>query len=147
MLSSIFIFSFILDHCVSQRLATDIDPNYKFRHIKALIKLSKMARFVPECLIINVQISADPPEDNGFFDIYKGELQGNQVTIKILKAHQKSDMEKFFKVTAILTFRRLWLRILTRPIGMKLSVGGSCHTLMWCHSMEFSVFLTPRECV
>jgi hypothetical protein len=77
-----------------------INPQYKPRHIKALIKLSKLSGIVPECLVLTgIEIDGDPVAGGGFGDVYKGKYQKQEIALKVLKVYQKSDMEKLLKVS------------------------------------------------
>lgn len=80
------------------RLNIPIDPQYKSRHVKALIKLSKLSGIVPECLVLTgIEVHGDPVAGGGFGDVYKGKYQKQEIALKVLKVYQKSDMEKLLK--------------------------------------------------
>jgi serine/threonine protein kinase len=82
-----------------------IDPAYKPRHVKALIKLSRASRLCPECLVLKgIEIESNPVAWGGFADVYKGRLRGTEVAIKVLKVYEKSDMDKLLKVIPISVF-------------------------------------------
>ena len=80
----------------------DISPEYKHRHMTALIKLSKASGLVPEYLVLNgfeVRVDGDPIASGGFGDVYKGRYRGQEMALKVLKVYQKSDIQKRLKVT------------------------------------------------
>jgi hypothetical protein len=78
-----------------------IDPTHKRRHVKALIRLSGATGLYPECLVLKeIDIIGDAVGGGGFADIFKGQLWGQEIAVKILKVYQKSDIEKLLKVTS-----------------------------------------------
>ena len=78
----------------------DISPEYKHRHMTALIKLSKASGLVPECLVLNgFEVDGDPIARGGFGDVYKGRSRGQEMALKVLRVYQKSDIQKLLKVT------------------------------------------------
>jgi len=80
------------------RLDVAIDPEYKPRHVRALIKLSKASGLFPDCLVLKgIQVDGDPVEGGGFGDVYKGRFGGQVIALKVLKVYQKSDMQKLLK--------------------------------------------------
>jgi serine/threonine protein kinase len=82
-----------------------IDPAYKPRHVKPLIRLSRASRLYPECLVLKgLEIEGDPVAWGSFADVHKGRLRGNEVAIKVLKVYERSDMDKLLKVIPISGF-------------------------------------------
>ena len=85
---------------LSQRLNVSIDPQYKPRHVKALIKLSRLSGMVPECLVLKgIEVIGDAVASGGFGDVYKAKYQRKEIALKVLKVYQTSDMEKLLKVS------------------------------------------------
>ena len=78
----------------------DISPEYKHRHMTALIKLSKASGLVPKCLVLEgIEVDDKPIASGGFGDVYKGRYRGQEMALKVLKVYQKSDIQKRLKVT------------------------------------------------
>jgi hypothetical protein len=89
-----------------QRLDFPIDPVYRPRHVKTLIKLSRACRLYPISLVIKgIEIEAQPIDKGSFGDIYKGRLLGKEIVIKVLRVYQTSDMDKLLKVMKNICFQ------------------------------------------
>ena len=72
-----------------------VDPALKCRHVQALIRLSGATGHYPECLVLKgIEIIGDAIAGGGFADIFKGQLQDQEVAVKVSKVYQKSDIEK-----------------------------------------------------
>ena len=85
-----------------QRLDFWTDPEYKPRHVKTLVKLSKNSALFPDCLVLkDIEYDGFPVEGGGFGDVYKGRLGGLKIAIKVLKVYKKTDLDKL---------RKVWLR-------------------------------------
>jgi hypothetical protein len=66
---------------------------------KAPIGLSGATGLYPKCLVLkDVDILGDAVAGGGFADIFKGQLPGQEITVKMLKVYQKSDIEQHLKV-------------------------------------------------
>jgi hypothetical protein len=67
---------------------------------RALVKLSKESGTYPECLVLRgVDLQSKEPQESGAFgDVWKEELQGQNVAIKVVRKYVKSDIEKIAKV-------------------------------------------------
>lgn len=82
-----------------QRLDFPIDPAYKRRHVKALIRLSRASGQYPECLALDdVAMEAYPVAGGSYGDVYKGHLNGQQIALKVLKVYVDQDIVKLLKV-------------------------------------------------
>jgi hypothetical protein len=76
-----------------------MELQHKSRHVKALLALSKISGLYPESLILKgIEMAPHPIVRGGFGDVYKGELDGQKVAVKMLKIYQTSDMSKYHKV-------------------------------------------------
>jgi hypothetical protein len=76
-----------------------MNPVYKSRHLKALIKLSKASGLYPECLVLKgVDMEKHPVTGGGYGDVHMGTLQGKQIAVKVLRLYQDSDLVKLLKV-------------------------------------------------
>lgn len=80
------------------RLDVAIHSEYKPRHVKALIKLSRASGLVPGCLVLKgIEVDGDPVAGGGFGDVYKARFGTQEIALKVLKVYQKSDMLKLHK--------------------------------------------------
>ena len=76
-----------------------MDSAYKHGHLNALIKLSRVSRLYPECIVLKtIKIDPNPVTHGGFADIYKGDLLGQKIGIKQLRVYERSDIDKLFTV-------------------------------------------------
>lgn len=76
-----------------QRLDFDIETKYRPRHVKALNLLCSKAELYPQGLILKdepLELKS-PRHDGGFGLIYRTELRGHTVAVKLLKG--KSDLK------------------------------------------------------
>lgn len=73
---------------------------------RALVKLSKESGAYPAYLVLSgVDLHSKEPQESGAFgDIWKEELHGHKVAIKVVRKYVKSDVEKIAKVRFILQF-------------------------------------------
>jgi hypothetical protein len=75
-----------------QRLDFPMEPQYKPRHVKALLKLSRASGLYPESLALKgIEMEMHPVDNGGYGDVYQGIL-------KVLKVYQSSDLVKLLKV-------------------------------------------------
>lgn len=85
-----------------QRLDFWTDPEYKPRHIKTLVKLSKNSALFPDCLVLKgIEYEGFPAEGGGFGNVYKGRLGDLTIAVKVLKVYRKMDLDKLHKVSMI----------------------------------------------
>jgi hypothetical protein len=87
--------------CTSQALdSLEIDNSQKGPLMKALIMLSKKSGLYPECLILGHAANrhGDPIARGSFGDIWRGQISGREVAIKVLRVYQRSDAQKLLKV-------------------------------------------------
>ncbi|KZP14187.1 kinase-like protein, partial [Athelia psychrophila] len=64
----------------------------------ALIKLSEQSQRYPECLLLeDITISQDPVEGGSFGEVFKGDMAGCLIAVKVLRVYQKSKMDKILK--------------------------------------------------
>ena len=85
--------------CDWQRLNFPVDSAYKARHVKALVRLSQSSGLYPECLVLDgINLRGNPVAGGGFGDVWKGDLVGQMIAIKVLKVYDKSDRDKLLKV-------------------------------------------------
>jgi hypothetical protein len=76
-----------------------VDPSYKRRHLKTLVKLSRASRLYPECLTLTgVKIGNNPVAAGGFGDIFRGNVRGENIAVKVLRIFKKKDMDDLLKV-------------------------------------------------
>jgi len=81
------------------RLNFPIDPAYKPRHIKTLVRLSRSSGLYPDCLILNgISIEGDSIASGAFGEVYKARLGQQTIAVKILKLHSKFDTHTLLKV-------------------------------------------------
>jgi len=80
------------------RLNFAVDPAYKPRHVKALIRLSQASGLYPECLVLNgVNLQGNPVAGGAFGDVYKGHIEGQMLAVKVLKVYEMSERDELLK--------------------------------------------------
>ncbi|KZP29838.1 kinase-like protein [Athelia psychrophila] len=87
-----------------------IDPAFKQRHVKALVKLSESSGLFPTCLVLSdVTLEPDPVASGGFGEVYKGALRGHLIAVKMLKVYKSSVVARILKEFAreAVTWRQL----------------------------------------
>jgi hypothetical protein len=69
--------------------------------MKALIMLSKKSGLHPDCLILGHAVNryGDPIARGSFGDVWRGQICGREVAIKVLRVYQRSDAQKLLKVS------------------------------------------------
>ncbi|KAF7974055.1 hypothetical protein HWV62_13455 [Athelia sp. TMB] len=82
------------------RLDYPIEPQFKRRHLHALVKLSELSLRYPECLALKDVTLPDYHIVGGgsFGEVYRGKMAGNDIAVKVLKVYQKSDKDSILKV-------------------------------------------------
>jgi len=76
-----------------------MDPGNKACHIKALLRLSRASCLYPECLALKgIEMEATPVDRDGYGDVYKGVLHGQEIAVKALRIYQTSDLVRVLKV-------------------------------------------------
>jgi len=81
------------------RLDFYMEPQYKPRHVKALVKLSQASGLYPECLTLKgVEIDALPVDGGSFVDVYRGRLNQTHIAVKVLRDDQTSDIVQLLKL-------------------------------------------------
>jgi hypothetical protein len=84
----------------SQQVDIFIDPQFRSRHVNALISLSEYSGIVPECFkLTGIEVDSYPVARSGFRDVYKGKYQKQEIALKVLAVYPTSDMEKCLKVS------------------------------------------------
>src|SRR5882762_10619485 len=70
----------------NQRLDYSMDPAYRPRHVKALLKLSEASGLYPECLVLKgIEVGQQSVAVGGFGDVFKGRLYDRVVAVKALR--------------------------------------------------------------
>jgi hypothetical protein len=83
-----------------KRLDFYMNPMYKSRHVKTLMKLSRASGLYPECLILKgVDMEEIPVAQGSYGDVHKGLLQGKKIAVKVLRIYQDSNRDKLLKVS------------------------------------------------
>ena len=78
-----------------------MNPAYKPRYVKALMKLSRASGLYPKCLILKgVSMEGHPVAGGGYGDVYLGHLYGKQIAVKVLRIYQDIDLVKLLKVAS-----------------------------------------------
>jgi hypothetical protein len=101
----VFVFHFFLERYllvrdyIHQRLDFYTDPALKLCIVHLLIKLSKASGLYPRSLVLEGVTRDDYPiARGGFGDVHRGEFQGREVAVKVLKIYKNSDMGALLKV-------------------------------------------------
>ncbi|KAF7973304.1 hypothetical protein HWV62_15625 [Athelia sp. TMB] len=80
------------------RLDYPIGPDPKSRHLTALIELSERSRKYPECLSLeDITIPTIAVAGGSFGDVYKTQLAGEDIAVKVIKVYKKSNLDKLLK--------------------------------------------------
>ncbi|KIM77961.1 hypothetical protein PILCRDRAFT_607034 [Piloderma croceum F 1598] len=80
------------------RLDFPMELKYKPRHVKALLKLCRASGLYPESLALKgIEMERHPVDNGGYGDVYKGQLHGRKLAIKVLKVYQSSNLTKLLK--------------------------------------------------
>lgn len=66
----------------------------------AIFRLSRESGSFPECLFLKdiKMLGRDPVAAGQFGEVWKGQVCGQEISIKVLKIYVKSDVEQFLKV-------------------------------------------------
>jgi hypothetical protein len=76
-----------------------IHPEFKSRHAKTLVKLSRSSTRYPDRLVLKgVEIKGYPVASGGFGDVYKGQLGNHDLAVKVLKVKKRREIERLRKV-------------------------------------------------
>ncbi|KAF7974062.1 hypothetical protein HWV62_13469 [Athelia sp. TMB] len=126
---------------LQSRLDYYIDPLYKIRHLKALIKLSELSKMFPECLTLkDVKLAPIPIASGSFGEVYQGKMANREIAVKVIKVYKKSDMDQIHKVNilvsdagrACLADFGLSVAKDSRPVEMTMmTTGGTGGSLNW----------------
>ncbi|KAF7983089.1 hypothetical protein HWV62_24015 [Athelia sp. TMB] len=93
-----FIKAYLGPHMIYPRLDYPIEPQFKRRYLKALVKLSELSRRYPECLQLkHITLPEYYVVGGSFGEVYKGRMAGNDIAVKVLKVYQDSDMDAILK--------------------------------------------------
>ena len=83
-----------------QRLDIFVDPYFKARHRKILIKLAKESKLYPKSLILDdIEVEPEAVALGGFGEVHKGKLKGRVIAVKMLRVFEATDMNKLLKVS------------------------------------------------
>ena len=84
--------------------------------MNVLIELSRRSGQYAECLVLKgvQQVGQDPVAGGSVGDVWKGQIQGQVVAIKVMKVYQQSDVAQLMKVCSV-----DHLRILDADLGMQ----------------------------
>ncbi|KZP29967.1 kinase-like protein, partial [Athelia psychrophila] len=64
----------------------------------ALVKLSELSQRYSECLVLeDIIIPKDPVQCGSFGEVFKGDMAGCAIAVKVLKVYQKSNIDKILK--------------------------------------------------
>jgi len=72
--------------------------------VKVVIELSQRSGQYPECLVlkgVQLQMGEHAVAGGSFADIWKGQIQGQAVAIKVLRVYRHSDVAKLMKVQSV----------------------------------------------
>ena len=113
-----------------------MNPKYKSRYVKTLMKLSRASGLYPECLILKgVDMEEVPVAQGSYGDVHKGLLQGKKVAVKVLRIYQDSNREKLLKVSNCRMFNELisaiFPAILVRGRIMATAFPPKCIAFLW----------------
>lgn len=87
---------------VHQRLDFYTDPELKKCIVHLLIKLSRASGLYPRSLVLEGVTRNDyPVARGGYGEVHRGEFQGREVAVKVLKIYKNSDMGALLKVVQL----------------------------------------------
>lgn len=111
---------------ILQRLDYYLDGRYSSKLVRALVKLAKRSGLYPECLkiegckVLKTQVAA-----GSFGDIYKGELEGQAIAVKVVRLFEPSEKKKLLQVSFLLS---TWVVFIHNPTKMQIY----CHeAVIW----------------
>jgi hypothetical protein len=85
--------------CLRQCLNSGVDSEYRPHLIKTLVRLSRLSRLYPECLVLNeIKIEGNSIASGASGDVYKGRIGQQTVAVKMLRIHWMFDRDKLLKV-------------------------------------------------
>ncbi|KAF7965233.1 hypothetical protein HWV62_44907 [Athelia sp. TMB] len=133
------------------RLDYPIAPKFKSRHLRALVKLSGRSRRYPECLVLEeVNLPAEPICFGSFGEVYKCDMPGRGIAVKVLKVSKQltsEDLLKKFAHEAVLWRQLSHPNVLPFYGVFRLGVKQRklCMVSPWMDNGDLSVFLKDRE--
>lgn len=82
-----------MDYCQS-----DVELSHLL--LRALVKLSRDSGLYPKCLVLHgVDLNSKDPQESGRFgDVWKEQINGHTVAIKVVRTYVKSDLNEVAKV-------------------------------------------------
>ncbi|KZP29973.1 kinase-like protein [Athelia psychrophila] len=136
------------------RLDYPIEPPFISRHRQALVKLSERSQKIAECLLLeDITISENPVQGGSFGDVFRGDMAGCVIAVKVIRVYQESNMDKILK-----SFSReavIW-RQLSHPNVLpfygvfRRGVTKLCLVSPWMQNGDMSHFLSQKgeiDCV
>lgn len=76
-----------------------MQDSLKALYMGAIITLARKSGLYPQCLHLEgVTIATRPVASGTFGDIYKGEVRGHAVAVKVFRPYEDSDITKLLKV-------------------------------------------------
>ena len=108
--------------------------------MSAIVKLSKNSGLYPECLILRgvQKLGQDAVAGGSFGDIWKGDVGGHMIAIKVMRIFGASNIEKVLKVCYfVLCTRGMYLSVVNRHFRTRRCCGDNYPIQTFCHFMAF----------
>ena len=102
-LSWVYLARFVLTHCIDQVVLNqpDLSPGTRVICLRQLYKTCGHHALIPKSLEVPIcyDRSSFPKYHGGYADVWKGELGGRAVAVKVLRTYSTSDLQKIVGVS------------------------------------------------
>ena len=113
--------------------------------MSAIVKLSKNSGLYPECLILRgvQKLGQDAVAGGSFGDIWKGDVGGHMIAIKVMRIFGASNIEKVLKVCYFVLCTRgihlsaLLIGIFVRGGLVATTIPSKHFAILWRLSLEW----------
>jgi hypothetical protein len=116
---------------------TDLDCKIRPIFTEATFRICKQYKSYPECLVLqDVAYSGQPVNGGTFGDIYKGQVRGRAIAIKVMRIYEEEDVQNFLKVFTPATYAS-HMSNQDRSLRHKRFCGKDYIIQISCPSMEY----------
>lgn len=115
-----------ISYTILQRLDYDMDIDQKRIYINTILRLAKQSGQYPTCLRLEgIRLDNQPIAGGAFGEVYKGDLNGSLIAVKVVRLYLRSDIEKLLRVS-----RKQWSRNQSLYMSM-VAQDFSAEALIW----------------
>jgi hypothetical protein len=116
---------------------SDLDSKIRSVITEAMFTISRKHRCYPECLVLHgVEYSERAVAGGGFGDIWKGQVRGRTIAIKVMRIFGEHEIQKFLKVFRPATHSFCTMSNQGRSLQRKQFYGRGCAIRMYYPSTE-----------